>query len=245
MIFAIVLVSVEGFAFVLVSPPSAPPLCNTASVPVLALHHLHHRCSCCYPSPTAATVAITTTTTPSSSLKLARENFTRMSFNCETCGRSFPARRSLAGHYLSSERCRKTVIQGRAAAILGSSSPPPQDTFDDIPMDSSPIPQSPPLPRPASSAAGTPPSDGDEGGQDIPHGIMVEEYPNAGESKGFEKSLRKAEWEDLSRNEAAPYHPFSNFEEWEFSQWLLQSNISQGSIDKLLKLQWVCLCRAC
>ncbi|KAG9015665.1 hypothetical protein FRB90_004553 [Tulasnella sp. 427] len=68
--------------------------------------------------------------------------------------------------------------------------------------------------------------------------VIVQEFPGAGQSQGFVKSNRKKEWEALARNIDQPCMPFQNLDEWEFLEWLIQSNVSQGAIDKLLRLQW-------
>ncbi|KAG9042454.1 hypothetical protein FS837_010841 [Tulasnella sp. UAMH 9824] len=67
---------------------------------------------------------------------------------------------------------------------------------------------------------------------------ITEEFPDAGKSLGIEKSARKKEWEELILNDTMPCKPFQSLDEWEFSEWLIQSNVSQGAMDKLLKLNW-------
>lgn len=173
-------------------------------------------------------------------------------FNCFGCGRVFKLRRALTGHYLGSQICRQSFENARVATILGpsESSPPPQERAQSSsPMDSSPIGMSPPLPGDASEVPceSPPGSQGSVSIEDVTHedsgfpeSTIVEEFPHAGESKGFEKSVRKKEWEDLAQNRSTPYEPFQSLDEWEFSEWLIQSNVSQSAMDKLLKLRWVC-----
>jgi hypothetical protein len=48
-------------------------------------------------------------------------------------------------------------------------------------------------------------------------------------------------WDMLSRNEdeGQPYTPFCNKQEWELCYWLSTEGLSEGTINRFLKLQWV------
>lgn len=161
-------------------------------------------------------------------------------------------RRALTGHYLKSELCRDSFKTARAALILGSSSPPHESSVrSSSPMDASPTAMSPGRGPDSSGCSheGLSPkqhsvsiedTDDAEDRAEYLGPTIIEEFPGAGKSIGIEKSARKKEWEELILNDTLPCKPFQSLDEWEFSEWLIQSNVSQGAMDKLLKLHWVC-----
>lgn len=68
--------------------------------------------------------------------------------------------------------------------------------------------------------------------------VDVEEFPadfKAGEPVQCPNSPSAAG----SKSDSAPWDPYTSYEEWQLAQWLTQSGLPQGEIDKFLKLSWV------
>ena len=65
----------------------------------------------------------------------------------------------------------------------------------------------------------------------------VEDYPgNAGKTYSKGQSYFECWREAQKENGYEPWAPFEDLEEWELSQWIMQSGLTQNATDKYLKL---------
>lgn len=64
-------------------------------------------------------------------------------------------------------------------------------------------------------------------------------HPTAGETYGEGISPQGAHLKSQHSKGEPPWAPWDSYEEFEFVEWLQKSNVTQGAIDQLLKLEFV------
>lgn len=104
---------------------------------------------------------------------------------------------------------------------------------EDLPTDPQPSDQDQQSSQPSRRASVEEIEDEEAGG--FPR--WVEDYPgNAGKTHSQGQSYFECWREAQKENGYEPWAPFKDLEEWELSQWIMQSGLTQNATDKFLKL---------
>lgn len=157
-----------------------------------------------------------------------------------------PTRVSLNWHYGQLARC-KLVLCLAQSALRHQSKPVDMDAtgnnLDDeaMDLDEEDTHRVDPSPQRSSPTVEEATDEGDSPQSDT----WFKEFPGAGAKIGdTELPFHTAQREQHEAN-LDPWSPFASRQEWELAEWMMQSGISQGDMDKLLNLDLVsisCLC---
>lgn len=184
-------------------------------------------------------------------------------YKCSYCPQRLPTLKGIRLHVSQRYACRQASIRRAASKkqTLEDESSEPGDPGDDLvqpldetrmmeteetmifdqglPADSDAQSPNPDQPSSSSRRAQVEEVEDEEAGGSPK---WVEDYPgDAGKTKSRGQSYFKCWREAQKENGYEPWAPFKDMEEWELSQWIMQSGLTQNATDKYLKLPIVSL----
>lgn len=181
-------------------------------------------------------------------------------YQCGVCRQGFSTQQGLRTHVQLSPECRAAIqARNRPHESETPTSPPPNhDTLPNASQDIPPETNTPHLPG-SPTNTNTPEADPrrarvedaddeNEDGRDEGdgNGYWVWDFPEGQAGRIVEGSSLAhtgSRFENIRHRQRlagkVPWDPFSNEEEWEVAQWLVETGISQRNIDEFLKLKKV------